>query len=75
MQHTKQSSVPTDHPECKRQNCVLRDVGLNGVVGCVMDSVRKEWADPMAKNYCEDPTCNKFVDLINSQFVAFKNAK
>ncbi len=72
MNQNRKTTDLTSRSECKRQNCVLREVGLNGAESCLMDSVRTKWDDPSAVNYCVDSTCNKFVDLINSKFMELK---
>ena len=67
MDQIKHSSEPTNHPECTRQNCLLRVEGLTGVEECVMDSIRTRWTNPSAINYCTDPSCNKFIELMHTK--------
>ena len=50
---------------CGKANCRLFISNANGSDECLMDSVRDKWNDPVAKNYCVDPSCKKFVDLFN----------
>ena len=63
---TEHISMPTSHPECEREHCRLRIVGNNGENQCLMDSVKSRWSNPTAINYCTDPTCHKFVEVIHS---------
>jgi hypothetical protein len=60
-------NIPTDHPECERTTCILRTAELSGKVGCLMDSVKSFWSNPTAENYCNDPSCKKFVDRIHAK--------
>jgi len=56
-----------NHPECGRENCLLRQIDHSGIEECLMDSVRSQWSDPSAVSYCEDPSCKKFIDLLHSR--------
>lgn len=67
MSHSNQLNLSTTHPECTRQNCMLRVKGLTGVEECVMDSVRTRWTNPSAVNYCSDPSSCKFINLMHEK--------
>ena len=75
MDARMQSNNPASHSECVRQNCRLRLIGRAGLEECLMESVRSKWSDTSAANYCKDPSCKKFVDIIQSKFESIKVAR
>lgn len=52
----------TDHQQCDCQSCRMRMLGDTGLVECLMEIIRCQWAVSFEDKYlCVHPFRNKFV--------------